>query len=578
MIFKRVIELAGLVTSLASLAALVESKTVEYTWTLTPRRASPKDSSLSPDCNLDRLMLLVNNQFPGPTMEANVGDTVKVTLINESPTESLALHFHGLTMQGQPYLDGASTVTQCASGPMQTQIYEFSVSDSGTHYWHGHVSMNRADGFQGPIIISDPESEDEKLLEEIYDGEATVFLQDWYHLDGHMRRTGLDSAPFIWIGNAQSFLINGGGIYSPCLGDGVEGLSCADDCSVDNAIKSIDFEAGKTYRLRIIAGTELVGVNFAIQGHNMTVVEVEGTIIEPYVVENLDIMPAQRYSVLVKADREVANYWATTSVRYRTTAPTGYINIKYKGAPETNLTLDGDLPSHPDWETTQPTVDLESNLFTMNPSSFDDVDVLGADPDSVRRIIVVGTQARDKASKLLRWTANNVTMTMPKIPMILAAYDAAAADGAASWPDTEVPGTVVVPDRPPTTWNYTERVDESVGVYNGDRGPSYIPLVEGEVVELVLQNVRALNGVPEMHSWHLHGHSFYVVGSGFGTFDEETDHESYNLVNPVRRDTVALLPLGWVVIRVSVFFRDISGSTQFNSSITVPTLVFSQIS
>ena len=109
----------------------------------------------------------------------------------------------------------------------------------------------------------------------MYDGESTVFLQDWYHQDGYTRRTGLDTSPFIWIGNANSFLINGGGIFTPCLGDDTEGLSCDDDCSIDNYIKTIEVEAGKTYRLRIIAGTELIGVNFAIHGHNMTVVSKE---------------------------------------------------------------------------------------------------------------------------------------------------------------------------------------------------------------------------------------------------------------------------------------------------------------
>lgn len=540
--------LAGLSTSLALMAVVVDSKEVEYTWKLKPRRASANDPSLSPDCNLNRLMLLVNDQYPGPAIEANVGDTVKVTVINESPTDTLALHFHGLTMRGQPYADGTAMVTQCASSPLQTQVYEFTVSNSGTHYWHGHVSMERADGFQGPIIISDPDNDDEKQLEDMYYEEAIVFLQDWYHLDGQTRRTGLDTSPFIWIGDAQTFLINGGGVFSPCLGEASEGVSCADDCSVENYIKSIEVEAGKTYRLRIIAGTELIGVNFAIQGHQMTVVEVEGTVVEPYEVENLDIMPAQRYSVLVSADQEVGNYWATTSVRYRSTAPTGYLNLKYKGAPETNLNLNGNF-SHPAWDDTQPTIDLESNLFTKTPSSFDDNDILSADPDSIRRIIIVGTQANDEVLGLLRWAANNVTMTMSKSPIIASAYDAATADDAVPWPDTEVPDTAVVPERPPTPWNYTERVQDSVGIYNGQRGPSYIPLTEGEVVEVVLQNARALNGAEEMHSWHLHGHSFYVVGFGFGTFDEDSDPDSYNLVNPVYRDTASLLPLGWTAIR-----------------------------
>ena len=283
----------------------------------------------------------------------------------------------------------------------------------------------------------------------------------------------------------------------------------------------------------------------------MTVVEVEGTIVVPFEVEYLDIMPGQRYSVLVTADQETGNYWATTSVRYRSEAPTGYINFRYSGASEGNLTFDGDLPTHPEWNDTQPTVDLERNLFTKNPGSFGDANILNVTEDSIRRIVVVGTQAKDTITGLLRWTSNNVTMTMPSEPIVTTAYDAVTADGAASWPDTELPGTIVVPEKPPTTWNYSEPLQDSVGEYNGDRGPSYIALTEGEVVEVVLQNVLALNEVAEMHSWHLHGHSFYVVGSGFGTYDEETDPASYNLENPVRRDTVTVLPYGWTAIRVS---------------------------
>ena len=130
----------------------------------------------------------------------------------------------------------------------------------------------------------------------------------------------------------------------------------------------------------------------------MIVVEVEGNIVEPYDVQNLAIiiMPTQRCFALVKADQDLGNYWATTSVRYRQTAPTGYIGIRYKGAPEANRTLDGDFPSHPALNVTQTSIDLENNLFTKNTSSFDDADVPNADPDSICRIIAVGTQVKDE--------------------------------------------------------------------------------------------------------------------------------------------------------------------------------------
>lgn len=79
---------------LALSAMRIESKLVEYNFNLRAHRPSPAthnvtkrvnltNPALSPDCNLDRLMLLVNDIFPGPTVVADVGDTVKVTVINE---------------------------------------------------------------------------------------------------------------------------------------------------------------------------------------------------------------------------------------------------------------------------------------------------------------------------------------------------------------------------------------------------------------------------------------------------------------------------------------------------------------
>ena len=67
---------------------------------------------LSPD-GVNRSMLLVNGQFPGPMIEANWGDTINVTVNNaiESAiedgipydTEGTALHWHGL-LQKETYV------------------------------------------------------------------------------------------------------------------------------------------------------------------------------------------------------------------------------------------------------------------------------------------------------------------------------------------------------------------------------------------------------------------------------------------------------------------------------------------
>ncbi|CAG8701451.1 14431_t:CDS:2, partial [Ambispora leptoticha] len=47
--------------------------------------------------------------------------------------------------------------------------------------------------------------------------------------------------------------------------------------------------------------------------------------------------------------------------------------------------------------------------------------------------------------------------------------------------------------------------------------------------------------VNNIHSFHLHGHSFYVVERGNGT---TPDSSAYNLVNPPYRDTVTIPPTG----------------------------------
>jgi hypothetical protein len=51
------------------------------------------------------------------------------------------------------------------------------------------------------------------------------------------------------------------------------------------------------------------------------------------------------------------------------------------------------------------------------------------------------------------------------------------------------------------------------------------------------------------HPIHLHGHDFFVIGQGTGTYDESTANLNWN--NPVRRDTATLPASGWLAIAFS---------------------------
>ncbi len=53
----------------------------------------------------------------------------------------------------------------------------------------------------------------------------------------------------------------------------------------------------------------------------------------------------------------------------------------------------------------------------------------------------------------------------------------------------------------------------------------------------------------EVHPFHLHGNSFYIVGSGSGNYDPATSPATFNLVNPPLRNTYGVPYGGWVAIR-----------------------------
>ena len=152
--------------------------------------------------------------------------------------------------------------------------------------------MQNTDGVQGAIVVTDPTNEDEMRLRDDYVAEAVLFLQDWWHKDGMKQRTGLDSEPFVWVDNLQSFLVNGkADRYEGCTNQNPVPEDCANDCSRYNYMSMVKVQGGETYRLRIIGGATLVGVNVMIGDHKMTVVEADGTLVQPFEVDNLEVMP-----------------------------------------------------------------------------------------------------------------------------------------------------------------------------------------------------------------------------------------------------------------------------------------------
>lgn len=104
---------------LLSVASLSVAKTVSYEWDVTWVRAAPD--------GFERPLIGINGQWPCPSINADVGDTVVIKLNNLLGNETTGLHFHGIDQIHNSEMDGPSGVTQCPVPPGSSITYNFLV-------------------------------------------------------------------------------------------------------------------------------------------------------------------------------------------------------------------------------------------------------------------------------------------------------------------------------------------------------------------------------------------------------------------------------------------------------------------
>jgi len=108
--------------------------------------------------------------------------------------------------------------------------------------------------------------------------------------------------------------------------------------------------------------------------------------------------------------------------------------------------------------------------------------------------------------------------------------------------------TTDFPDYPPSFYNFTGDEFAPENILLTRQGTKVKVLNYGEAVEIVFQGTSVLKGSVN-HPMHLHGYSFYVVGTGFNNFDNETDPKGFNLVDPPEVNTFGVPKKGWLAIR-----------------------------
>jgi FtsP/CotA-like multicopper oxidase with cupredoxin domain len=91
-----------------------------------------------------------NGSVPGPLIEVNEGDRVRVVFENRLP-EMTAIHWHGL--EAPMAMEGSVGLGQDPVPPGGSYIYEFTLNQHGTLFYHSHFAMQEMMGLIGMLVV-----------------------------------------------------------------------------------------------------------------------------------------------------------------------------------------------------------------------------------------------------------------------------------------------------------------------------------------------------------------------------------------------------------------------------------------
>ncbi len=249
----------------------------------------------------------INGAAPAPLIRLREGQRVRLRVVNALDIDT-SLHWHGLLVPFQ--YDGVPGVSFPGIRPGAEFVYDFTVRQNGTYWYHSHSGGQEQEGLYGPIVIDpagpDPVASDRDHVVMFSDhseqSPAAIFrrmkLQPGYYnfqrqtlaglLAGRDQRAKdrrhwgamrMDPADIAdGTGATYRYLVNGHGPR-----DNWTGL----------------FEPGQRVRLRLINASAMTTFDVRIPGLAMTVVQADGLNVRPVTVDELQIGVAETYDVIV---------------------------------------------------------------------------------------------------------------------------------------------------------------------------------------------------------------------------------------------------------------------------------------
>lgn len=251
-------------------------------------------------------------RVPGPLIRATAGDVLRVTFRNELD-EKTALHWHGLAIRND--VDGMVGMRPQLVHSGEAALFEFTVPDPGTYWFHPHVGLQADRGLYAPLIVDDPADPG------AYDDEWIVMLDDWIdgigpspaaimrsltRARGMEPRSGEDTGSMDGMGSGSSTSSGSprsmsAGTSALLGGDGgdvryplylVNGRPPADP-------QTFTATPGRRVRLRVINAAADTAFRLALGGHRMTITHTDGFPVEPIDTSSVLLGMGERVDALV---------------------------------------------------------------------------------------------------------------------------------------------------------------------------------------------------------------------------------------------------------------------------------------
>ena len=487
-----------------------------------------------------RSFYAVNGRIPGPTLIVYENQTVVADVENLLSDEAISIHWHGMHQRNTPWMDGIGFISQCPIPPGASFRYIFKAYPPGTFWYHSHSGAQRTDGMYGGFVVleaSNTTQQDIGVDFEDFPEKHTMSFLDWQREESmdlfskvHSKIRYFPSAD----GPVDVVPTSPGDFYKPTqAADGsgigiikywsglINGRGHQSSIPFNQSLLTIfEIEEGKSYRFRLIGAQSVYAYNFSIDAHRLTVIATDGYFIQPVHTDFLIIHTGERYDIIVNANQTgQTNYFIrahTLELEFNQNVEPPYSLLPHEAVailhysrdePPTPLEYDSIVPHRKTCSESSPCTAVNCPFNNFHPSyhiqcvNVHELKLLYPTPNyelpsSVAENELFFNFAFENAQRTS--TINGRNFAFPSFSL-------------------QTQTKEFNEDREKLTCNIDDTCKEGCHCLHVHEIPYK------KTVRFVISSVGlSMSRRRFSHPVHLHGHSFHIAATGYGTYDQRT--------------------------------------------------------